>query len=345
MITGGLFRGASGCLIALLVSCASSPQKVPQWALNLEAAYPSEQYLAAKGAGKDADAARLAASKSIAFYFSSRIQAQIHENTVREGDGPAQSVITLETFVESQVELIALRFTEAWYNRDDKVWEAAAFIDRDEAWRIYRSEAEKQAGTLLNLVKAADRDGDPFSAALGYRDAAAYAESPEFSGVREFSQSLHPKAAGHFFSEADRAVQELPEKQAAAARKAPVFIEASLDHEGMLYQAMVRALGGLGFAAEDTRDKAGAFCTLQVQEGLQTQDLVQEKLYAYHPSLSGTLRGKDNRALLSFKAEAGRQAALTPAVAKRRAYTALVAALESAFLQEAARTRKAPADR
>jgi hypothetical protein len=108
---------------------------------------------------------------------------------------------------------------------------------------------------------------------------------------------------------------------------------------------MVRALGSCGFAAEDRRDRAGAVCTLQVQEGLQIQEGIQEKSYAYYPSLSGTLRGKDGRALLSFKAEGERQVALNPDLAKRRAYTALAAALETSFLREAERLRKALADK
>ena len=332
------------CLLALSVSCASAPKPAPEWARDLEAVYPDKEYLAAKGTGKDAAAARLDAARAVARYISTRIRDQTQETAVQSGDAPTQSVITQETFAESQVELFALQYTESWYNRGGKTWEAAAFIQRDAAWRLYESTADTQAGAFLNLVKAADADSDPLSAVLRYRNAAAYARSAEFTAVREFAQLLHRRRAEEFFDEADRALKALPEKQVSAAQKAPVFIESPVDHERMIYQAMVRALVSWGFAAEDRRDRAGAVCTLQVQEGLQIQELVQEKLYTYHPSLSGTLRGRDGRALLSFEAQGERQSAVTPEVAKRRAYTALAAALETSFAREAARLLKARAD-
>jgi hypothetical protein len=342
---GRWFPAASCCLCALLLSCATSPVAAPEWARNLEAAYPYEHYLAAQGRGKNAAAARTDAARAIARYLSTRIQDQMRETAVQSGDAPTQSTITQETFIESQVELFALNYTEAWYNRDEKTWEAAAFIGRDEAWRIYEPAADTQAGSFLNLVRAAGGDSDPLSAALRYGNAAAYARGAEFTAVRQFAQLLHPQVARDFFDEADREIKALPERQLSAAQRAPVFIESPVDHERMIYQAMVRALGGWGFAVEDRRDRAGAVCTLRVEEGLQTQELFQETLYTYYPSLSGTLRGKDGRALLSFRAEADKQSAVTPAVAKRRAYTALAAALETAFSREAARTRETTGNR
>jgi hypothetical protein len=339
------FPAAACCLLALLLSCASGPQAAPEWARDMEAAYPYEHYLAAKGRGKDAAAALLDAERAIARYLSTSIQDKSKETAVQSGNAPTQSTIIEETFVKSQVELFALEYTEPWYNRGDKLWEAAAFIPRDEAWDIYEPSAETQAGAFLNLVKAAGGDPDPLSAALRYGNAAAYSRSAEFAAVRQFAQALHPEMARDFFGEADRAMRELPEKQVSAAQKAPVFIEAPVDHERLIYQAMVRALASWGFAVEPSRERAGAVCTLQVEEGLQIQDLYQEKLYTYYPSLWGTLRGKSGGALLSFKVEGERQGAVTPAVAKRRAYTALAAALETSFPNEAARMQKALADK
>jgi hypothetical protein len=54
----------------------------------------------------------------------------------------------------------------------------------------------------------------------------------------------------------------------------------------------------------------------------------------YYPELSGTVRGVSPGAsgsLFSFTATAPRQGAINPDTAKRRAYTALAAALKEAF--------------
>jgi hypothetical protein len=204
-----------------------------------------------------------------------------------------------------------------------------AYINRDEAWTVYEPNAKRQADALLALFKAAGEETDAFNAVLRYGAIGAYADSAEFSAVRDFAQTLNPAKSNALFREADEALAGYREKLFAAQEKVRVYVECPADYNRMIYQAMVKALGTSGFAAEENRGRAGAYCVIQVDAEPQKQD----NGTFYYPALSGTISGSAG-ALFSFSVKAERQGAMNPDLAKRRAYTALAAALEKSFPAE-----------
>jgi hypothetical protein len=200
------------------------------------------------------------------------------------------------------------------------------YIEREEAWTIYEPEAKKVSDALLALNAAAENDPEPFSRALRYEAAAAYIERDEYKGARDFSQKIHPVNANALFGDADSVAAAMTEKMYSARKEASVFIECSSDSDGILYQAAVEAFSAEGFPVERSRDAASAVCAIQVDEGVQKAD----SGVMYYPALTGTVNGKKS-AVFSFSATAARQGALNPDLARRRAYTALAAALKEGF--------------
>jgi hypothetical protein len=344
----GLFRMARCLLItAVLVACASAPPPAepPAWLKNPRGAYPDAGYITGRGEGPTRDEAENKAMAELSSYFIRQVSVERSSRaswTTRNEASEAQSKTEENILVESQTRLMAVRYVQdPYFNAAAKSWTTLAYIDRDEGWRIYEPTAKRQTGAFLALVKAADGEADALSAVLRYENAAVYARSVEFNAVRDFAQALHPQKAGDLFGETDDALMALPEKTVSAAQNAPVYIECLVDFDGMVYQAMVRALASYGLATETDRAKAAAVCLLQVEEGLQSQGAG----FMYYPSLSGSVSGKGGSALLSFKVEGKREGALNPDLAKRRAYTSLAAALEASFAAEISRLQTALANK
>jgi hypothetical protein len=92
---------------------------------------------------------------------------------------------------------------------------------------------------------------------------------------------------------------------------------------------MVKVLGASGFGVARNRAAAAAFCAVLVEEGMQKQ----ENGVLFYPALTASISGTAGP-LFSFKITGERQGALNPDLAKRRAYTALAAALEASFAGE-----------
>jgi hypothetical protein len=96
-----------------------------------------------------------------------------------------------------------------------------------------------------------------------------------------------------------------------------------------VYRAALAAFGAEGFPVERNRNAASAVCFIQVDEGAQKL----ESGTFYTPSLTGTVNGAAG-AVFSFTVTAPRQSAVNPELGRRRAYTALAAALGEAFAGE-----------
>jgi hypothetical protein len=344
-------HGLSGLLLCpliatVLAACASAPPaEPPAWLGNARGVYPDSGYITGLGEGRTRKDAEDKALAELSSYFIQqvRVERSSRASWTTQNDVTTEQSATQENImVESQTKLMAVQYApDPYFNRDSKSWFTLAFIVRDEGWRIYEPAAKKQAGTFLALVQAADGEADPLSAVLRYGNAAAYARSAEFNAARDFAQALYPQKAEELFGETDEVLMALPEKNLSAAQKAPVYIECPVDYDQMIYQAMVRALASYGLAAETDRAKAGAVCLLRVEEGRQSQG----SGFAYYPSLSGSLSGKEGAALLSFKVEGKREGAINPDLARRRAYTSLAAALEDSFAAEAGRLQAALANK
>jgi hypothetical protein len=326
-------RGAAWFLAVFVVSCAGTPQntEAPAWARNVEAAYPRAAYIAQRGEGKTRQDAELAALNAISFYFESEINAEESTRqswTERDGATSTESRTETSTLVRSQTRLVAVRYAEdAWVN--NRVWQTVAFIDRGEAWTVYEPQAAKVRDGLLAMVAAAEDEQDPFSRALRFSAAAAYGDGADFTAVRGFAQVLHPAQAAALFAEADALRAALPERIDRARRGAAVFIDCPGDLDGLVYNAALAAFGAEGFPVERRRAAASAVCLIRVDEGAQKQ----EGGTTYYPALTGTVNGSRG-AVFSFTAKAPRQGAMNPELAKRRAYTALAAALGEAFSGE-----------
>jgi hypothetical protein len=319
----------------LIAACAGVPSSgpAPEWALNIQAAYPNSEYIAGRGEGKTQEAAEAKALSEISFYFVRQISAERSSRsswTEQDGVSAAESRTEENILVESQTRLVAVRYAEdPWFNPAKKAWETVAYINRDEGWTVYQPNAKRQADALLALAATAETEKEPFNAVLRYGIAASYAESAEFNNVRDFSQALHPAKAEALFAEAEAARGEMFNKQLTAIEKSSVYVECPQDYNGMIYQAMVKALGTSGFGVERNRAAAAAFCAVLVEEGMQKQ----ENGVLYYPALTASISGKAGP-LFSFKISGERQGALNPDLAKRRAYTALALALETSFAGE-----------
>ncbi|MDR2211168.1 MAG: hypothetical protein LBO65_06890 [Spirochaetaceae bacterium] len=300
--------------------------------------YPRAEYIAQRGEGPTRQEAELTALGAVSFYFESEINAEESGRrswTEQNGVTNTESRTETNTLVRSQTRLVAVRYAEdPWFNPAARTWTTVAYIDRGEAWAVYEPEAAKVRDRLLSLFAAAEAESEPFPRSLRFGAAAGYGESAEFNAIRGFAQVLYPAKAQVLFDEADGIRSVLPERIDSARRNATVFIDCPADLDGLIYQAAAAALGAEGFPVERNRNTASCVCRIRVDAGTQK---IESGIF-YNPSLTGTVNGTSG-AVFSFTAKAPRQSAINPEVAKRRAYTALAAALGEAFSGELNRQR------
>jgi hypothetical protein len=324
------------CLTTLFILAACATAAVPDWAASLSAyraVYPDSDFIAQRGRGPTREAAEIAAAAEIARFLTSVIDVNRGYSDIITGQNGAadeNEKTSSETFVRSQIDLFGIRYAEdAFYQRADKQWQTLAYIDRNEAWTVYEPRFKRQADAFAALYRAAEQERDPFRQVLRFGAARAYARSEDFTTAEAFGQMLHPQKMNASFGGIRDAIAAIPQKTDDAKRNASVFIDCPGDFESLVTNAFSRALSEAGFPVARNRNGAAAVCAVTVDEGMQQRDLG----IFYYPSLRAVFTGASG-VLVTFDAKADRASAVTPDVAKRRAYTALAGKVVESFSLE-----------
>jgi hypothetical protein len=329
-------------LIGLLtLSCATAPapdpDPIPDWAASpsaISAVYPNSDFIAREGSGATLEAAKAAAAAEIARFFNSEIRASFSgQTTYRETNGIAQEQTEIidEASVKSQIDLFGIRYAEdAFYDKAEKQWQTVAYIDRDEAWMVYEPRVKRQADAFAALYAAAEHESSQFRKALRFGAADAYTRGAAFveDFVRQeaFGQILHSQKMSDSFDGIRAEIAAIPQKIDDAKRNASVFIDCPGDFESLVTNAFSRMLSAEGFPVTKNRDGAALVCAVSIDEGRQERELG----IFYYSSLQAVFTDASG-ALFTFNAAADRTSAVTPDVAKRRAYTALAEKVVESF--------------
>jgi len=322
---------------ALFSSCAGQPSAPAPWDASpaaMRQVFPDGQYIAQRGSGATRAAAEANAAAQMARFFNSQISSQVsltERYAERNGNVQSGTEMESETFVNSQINLFGIRYAlDAYFDKQQKEWVTVAYINRAEAWQVYGPRFKQQAEAFHQLFRAAEEEKDPFRKALRYIAARNYARSPDFQNADALGQILLPAKMDAEFGTVRAEAASLAQKLDSARRNAGVFIDCPVDFESMMLNVFSQKFTALGFPVANARNAAAAVCRVTVDEGMQQRELgifYFPKLQAVISSPAGTL--------FAFSAEGSQSAAVTPDVARRRAYQFLVDKVNQTFSLEA----------
>jgi hypothetical protein len=324
-------------IFLILASCATVPQtSLPPW-LETPAAirtvYPDSRYIAQQGRGKTLEAAETAAAAELARFITSRVDSAqgFSITTNQNGSETNETASTInEAYIKTQMNLFGIRYAaDPYYDARAREWRTVAYIERDEAWGIYEPSFKRQAESFLNLYKAAADETGAFKKVMRFQAVVKYALQDDFENANLFGQILYPAKMNSEFAGVREALASIPKEMDSAKRNASVFIDCSADFESLIANSFSQCFSTEGFAVSKNADSAGAVCAVTVTDGKQQGD----SGYYYYPSLQAIVSDASG-VLWTFNAEAGKQAAISADVAKRRAYTALADEVNKTFANQ-----------
>jgi hypothetical protein len=292
-----------------------------------EAVYPREQYIAQTGSGPDRESAETAGARAIARFFSSSITARTREEASSVNYGATESVITETTFIDTQIELFALRY-DSWYDKAAKQWEAAAYIDRAEAGEIYEPRIRAQEAAFLPLYQAARDESDPIRRYTLCRRA-QYQYAKHIAPLLKFAELLHPRTARERFPDTAAALAELPGMARTALAQSTVYVRSEGDYENLLRRAGEKALAAEGFPV--TASEAAGTLAITIHENMSESTQRGRTMFVFETALLAELGGADG---VVFSFETGlpqRVVAMTREAGQRRAYAALAETVADTF--------------
>jgi hypothetical protein len=316
----------------LLASCAVTPKAAPPaWLSDVYAVYPQERYVIGHGYGANRQSAENAALSAISQYFNQKISTETVENTTVDTEGRSSSAINANTFIQSQTDLFAVRYTQAYHNEGLQEWETVAYIDRGEAWNIYEPKLKQKTDAFIKIYTLAEKETDTFKKVVLYTKAVNYSIENNFSAMLNFAQILAPSQS-MFYSDTRDILSDIPSKITKASSLSSIFIECDNDSDNLVYAAISKSLNNIGFPLSKDKTKAVYVCNADIEENLK--ELAAGTFYT--PVITADITGKNGN-VFSYSATVNRTGAKDPVVAKKRMYQAIANECEKTFTKELTR--------
>ena len=284
-------------------------------------------YIAGRGYGDSQAAARQAALGEVAAFFTAKITAETRE-IVSIADSKSSSRMTQETFVSSQTDLFSVRYGEPHYLEGQSLWECVAYINRQEAWGVYKQRLEPLVQTFARLCQSTRGESDPLSCLLFYSRALSLAQKNELSSKQAFATALYPAGAAEFAPLLEE-LGALEAKISILANQCPVYVECSQDFNNMILTATTETLSRQGFVVTNDRTCTEYVCIVTVTENFQ--ELSGGNFYT--PQVQIAL-ACGNKSLYAQSFSIQRTGARNGSVAKQRCYKAIADELRKSFLEE-----------
>lgn len=160
----------------------------------------NSSYIAQRGFGETEQIAQENALASLSKYFQMNVSVEAEERTIVK-DSSSKSEISESVFVKSETELFAVRYTKAIYNKKQKTYEVEAYINRDEAWEIYKPSLESAIEPFRKLYQNAENQNETILKITGFFHALEKANEDELKKKLDFAQIIKPDQAVFYENE------------------------------------------------------------------------------------------------------------------------------------------------
>jgi hypothetical protein len=147
------------CLIIFFVFGGFAPvsaQTKPSWVDNPSAVYPDWFFISAIGIGAGRQDAERNAIAALTSFFKQSVSSRVSiTDTERQVNGGSFSESNMSQFIEVSTaldNLMGAEIKEAWNDTGNRIWYAAAVMEKDKCAGLYAAELDKTALEIKSLI-------------------------------------------------------------------------------------------------------------------------------------------------------------------------------------------------
>lgn len=317
-------------VFTLLTTSFFAAKKTPSWIIDLESSYPNTKYIAQIGEGTSNQEAELNAQQKIARYFESNIDTttlgrlQMSEHN---GDVTQKRDLDSSTTITSNVQLFAFHYSEAYTDKKTKKTYVVSYIDRDEAFQIYKPKVDLPAQNFSNFYSNGEKEekqGNYLTAYRFYKNAknSAY----DFEEKYCFAKLLNQKNASKY-DVIHNQVASIDSKLEEVLLKCQLHIQVINDNNDIILSKAKNLFSDYGFNTNSDSSNYIAVITVTIDK------TVFPKGTSCYPHINIQI-SDNNKTIITFGKDGEKISAVNEDVAVRRTYTAVEQLLEEAFYKE-----------
>ncbi|MBQ8681204.1 MAG: hypothetical protein IJ530_15840 [Treponema sp.] len=283
-------------------------------------------YIAQKGAGATESLAQQNSLASLSRFFQQSISVEAKEHTDVTASG-SKSILTEDISVKSEVDLFAVHYTKAKFDKKQKLYEVIAYIDREEAWKIYVPRLNESVSSFENLYANGENKKDLIQKIVGLSQAKKNAKETELSKKFDFAMILNPDQAERYESTRTK-LSEIGAKIKRFCSQCSISIFCENDYENRINQSATSFFSNLGFTVQKKAND-GYECSISVTENAQT---LAAGIF-FTPSFKIEIT-KGGNTVFSGGKQLKKIGAKNESVVKQRAFTAIADAVKQTLNEE-----------
>ena len=266
----------------------------PKWITDLESAFPDKSFIRAVGEGRSEASAKKAALAELSSYFGQTIKSENQAVQIsRQSDASYEEKLDLRCDLNSysEVDLLCVHYTTAWYNKRTDSFYVCAYLDRAEFWDILKQKIESLASKLEALYKSAKLEKDLFKKSMILEEARSVYEECKLLFAKALA--VYPSKFGQYEKILECFLEKLQEL-ADLKRKVVVSVLVNGDKDGQIRAKLCELLRkyGITVCGEDKASAANSNYTLSAQ--VLWNDKKHNTVYSSTPQIDFTIKGSGN---------------------------------------------------
>lgn len=313
--------------ITINVFASKKNNDVPEWVKNHNAVFPPTEYIAFQGSGNKAETAKNNAVSGLSYYFSTQVSSKKELNykstEISEKNKStffSQQDVSSVTNVSTNMNLVAVEFTDVYYDKKAKTYYCVAYMNIETAWSQYKPTVNRARDNFYGFYKKGTEDTDSFSRIrfLGY----AYNAATEFLDTVSFAQIISESKVTAEYGNDMQVMAKVNSVLQSEKIKNKLFITVNEDSSDVVFSAVSGVFNDEGFSITQNRDEA----TYNVYAEIDYNQSQDGKIIVMRPSVRVVVAGNSGD-VYSFSCNTPRVTQYTEKRAKEKSAVAAARAV------------------
>lgn len=322
-----------GCTL-ILFSCATNNiqqnESIPLWTSQetIEDIYPSKDYLTAIGTGTTPQSAKLNADSELAVFFNQTIKSDTSaQEKLRNQNNHTEISKSIERNIEisSSAELIALKHTDAYFDKKRNSYYVCSYINRNEAWELLEPKLLSSVSSFETAYSNINHSNDAISKILLQNS--ALNSSQTFYTYYFLAAGIVPEKAS-IFLKYDNQIQQLIIENTLQKQKTIILVQIENDSTNRIKTLLEELLKKNGFTIAQQNEDYKLHGTVSY--------ILQESgnFYITYPQLEILISNNNRTDITGFSRQLGKVSSYTKEATERMAINKLETELKSTFISE-----------
>lgn len=255
----------------------AKPKKMnkPDWYPAPRAVYSLAEYLVTEvpGSGNSEEQAKNAAVHSLASYVSTQVESKLQtqftseqqEENGRLTQNKQTTNVSKDITATTNVKLYALETTDAYYDKATKTWYVCAFINREKAFEMIKSEIDICLNSFYGFYNKAKIEKDVFSSIRQYEMASR--EGKEFLKKASYASLFNEKQVNETYKNDKKTASEVESVIKNLKVSNPLSVTVQNDTNNAIFAAVSSVFKDLGWSVSD-KPKNPYLVTVTVDDGI-----------------------------------------------------------------------------